>query len=73
MTGTARESGKRLSRTERLAQQFKKEKFRKSYFARQLGVAAAGGSAAGAGGPASKFRGQTVLEAANRRFEPESV
>jgi hypothetical protein len=29
-------------------------------------VAAAGGSAAGAGGPASKFRGQTVLEAANR-------
>jgi hypothetical protein len=38
MTGTARESGKRLSRTERLSEQFKKEKFRKSYFARQLKV-----------------------------------
>jgi hypothetical protein len=38
MTGTARESGKRLSRTERLAEQFKKEKFRKHYFARQLKV-----------------------------------
>ncbi len=38
MTGTARENGKRLSRTERLAGQFKKEKFRKSYFARQLKV-----------------------------------
>ena len=29
-------------------------------------MAAAGGSAAGAGSPASKCRGQTVLEAANR-------
>src|SRR5262249_23550578 len=38
MTGIARESGKRLSRTERLGEQFKKEKFRKSYFARQLKV-----------------------------------
>jgi Helix-turn-helix len=38
VTGIARESGKRLSRTERLGEQFKKEKFRKSYFARQLKV-----------------------------------
>jgi hypothetical protein len=38
MTGPARDGGKRLSRTERLAQQFKGEKFRKSYFARQLKV-----------------------------------
>src|SRR6516162_7412090 len=38
MTGIARESGKRLSRTERLGEQFKKEKFRKSYFARQLKI-----------------------------------
>lgn len=38
MTGIARESGKRLSRTERLTEQFKKEKFRKHYFARQLKV-----------------------------------
>jgi hypothetical protein len=38
MTGPARDGGKRLSRTERLAQQFKSEKFRKSYFARQLKV-----------------------------------
>src|SRR4029077_3193704 len=38
MTGTARASGKPLSRTERLAEQFKKEKFRKSYFSRQLKV-----------------------------------
>jgi hypothetical protein len=37
MTGTAPASGKR-SRNERLAEQFKKEKFRKSYFARQLKV-----------------------------------
>src|ERR1700748_2430884 len=38
MTGHAPESGKRLSRTERLTAQFKKERFRKSYFARQLKV-----------------------------------
>ena len=38
MTGPARASGKRLSRTERLTEQFKKEKFRKHYFARQLKV-----------------------------------
>ena len=37
MTGPAPASGKR-SRNERLAEQFKKEKFRKSYFARQLKV-----------------------------------
>jgi hypothetical protein len=37
MTGAAPASGKR-SRNERLAEQFKKEKFRKSYFARQLKV-----------------------------------
>jgi transcriptional regulator with XRE-family HTH domain len=37
MTGAALASGKR-SRNERLAEQFKKEKFRKSYFARQLKV-----------------------------------
>jgi|SRR5690348_11649534 hypothetical protein len=35
MTGPVRASGKR---TERLAEQFKKEKFRKHYFARQLKV-----------------------------------
>ena len=41
---------------------------------RAMGVAAAGGSAAGAGGPASKFRGQTVLEAANRHhFKVDAV
>jgi hypothetical protein len=38
MTGPARASGKRLSRTERLAEQFKNEKFRKHYFARQLKI-----------------------------------
>jgi helix-turn-helix protein len=38
MTGIEREDGKRLSRTERLSEQFKKEKFRKHYFARQLKV-----------------------------------
>ncbi len=38
MTGPARASGKRLSRTERLTEQFKKQKFRKHYFARQLKV-----------------------------------
>jgi transcriptional regulator with XRE-family HTH domain len=37
MTGTGPASGNR-SRNERLAEQFKKEKFRKSYFARQLKV-----------------------------------
>jgi transcriptional regulator with XRE-family HTH domain len=38
MTGPARASGKRLSRTERLTEQFKNEKFRKHYFARQLKI-----------------------------------
>jgi hypothetical protein len=38
MTGTAHASGKRLSRAERLAGQFQKEKFRKRYFARQLKI-----------------------------------
>jgi hypothetical protein len=38
MTGLAHESGNPLSRTERLAEQFKREKFRRSYFARQLKI-----------------------------------
>jgi hypothetical protein len=38
MTGTVQASGNHPSRDQRLAKQFKKEKFRKSYFARQLKV-----------------------------------
>ena len=37
MTGTALASGKR-DRNEQLAERFRKERFRKSYFARQLKV-----------------------------------